>query len=259
MLHKKTQEAISAHALAEYPRESCGFIVANGKKEVYVPTKNAADKPGDHFKTRGEDWAFIEDNIGPIVAFVHSHPDHDSTPSPADRVACEASGLPWIIVSVRDGVVSEPTHIAPTGYQAPLIGRPFFHGVLDCYTMIRDVYQREFGIELRDWEREDDWWNNGKDYYLDRFTDTGFRKLGQQETIQVGDVVVMQIHAPKANHSGVYLDTTRLKESPHAVRVPNAMIHHLYGRLSERVVYGGYWADQTRAILRHKEMENGAA
>lgn len=254
MLHAKTLSAIEQHALADYPREACGLIVAVGRKEVYVPCRNTAAAPGEQFRMCPEDYAAAEDS-GEILAVVHSHPDAPATASPADRTACEQSGLPWVIVSVRDGKVSRPHQIAPTGYAAPLLGRPFFHGVLDCYSMIRDVYAREFGIELRDWEREDDWWNNGKDYYLDRFADTGFRKLRQDEGIQIGDVVVMQIHAPKANHAGVYLDTRSLTEAPFAARVPNAMIHHLYGRLSERVVYGGYWAEQTRAILRHECLE----
>lgn len=254
MLHAKTLAAIELHALAEYPREACGLIIAKGRKEEYVPCRNTAGVPGEQFRMHPEDYAAAED-AGEVLAVVHSHPDAPPAPSEADRVACEASELPWIIVSVRDGKVSPPTHIAPTGYRAPLLGRPFFHGVLDCYSMIRDVYACEFGIDLRDWDREDDWWNNGKDYYLDRFADTGFRKLRPDEAIQPGDVVVMQIHAPKANHAGVYLDTRTLSEAPHAARVPNAMIHHLYGRLSERVVYGGYWAEQTRAILRHKCLE----
>ncbi|MEQ5179379.1 peptidase P60, partial [Proteus genomosp. 6] len=29
-------------------------------------------------------------------------------------------------------------------------------------------------------------------------------------------------------------------------------LHHLYGRLSQRVPYGGYWRDRTVIILKHK-------
>lgn len=254
MLHPKTLEAIKLHACAEYPREACGLIIAKGKKEQYVPCRNTSTGPREQFRMSAEDWAAAEDQ-GAVLAVVHSHPDADPYPSEADRVACEETGLPWVIVSVRDGKYESLHQFAPTGYQAPLLGRPFFHGVLDCYSMIRDVYRREFGIELLEWEREDDWWNAGKDYYMDRFEQTGFRKLRSDETVQIGDVVLMAVHAPVANHAGVYLDKRPLSEAPHLFKVPNAMIHHLYGRLSERVVYGGYWAEQTRAILRHKGME----
>ena len=30
------------------------------------------------------------------------------------------------------------------------------------------------------------------------------------------------------------------------------MLHHLYGRDSERVVYGGFWRESTRAVLRYQ-------
>lgn len=254
MLHKKTMEAIKSHAEYEYPRECCGLIVADGKKEVYFPCRNIAEGAKDQFRMSAEDWASAEDK-GEVLAVVHSHPDHTQYPSEADRVACEETGIPWIIVSVREGKYSGIHQFSPKGYKAPLLGRPFFHGVLDCYSMIRDVYSREFGIELREWDREDDWWKNGKNYYIERFEETGFRKICQSEEIKVGDVILMAVHANVANHAGVYLNTLQLRESPNLFKVPNAMIHHLYGRLSERAVYGGYWMDQTRAILRHKDME----
>lgn len=254
MLHPKTLEAIKAHAEAEYPRECCGLIIAKGRKELYVPCRNLAEGAKEQFRMSAEDWASAEDQ-GKVLAVVHSHPDHAPYPSEADRVACEETGLPWVIVSVREGKFEHVHQFAPSGYKAPLLGRPFFHGVLDCYSMIRDVYQREFGIDLLEREREDNWWNAGKDYYMEHFEEAGFRKLQPNEEIKVGDVILMAVHAKVANHAGVYLDKRPLSEAPHLFKVPNAMIHHLYGRLSERVVYGGYWAEQTRAIVRHKDME----
>ena len=34
-------------------------------------------------------------------------------------------------------------------------GRKFRFGVTDCYTMVRDFYKREFGIETRNYTRYD--------------------------------------------------------------------------------------------------------
>jgi hypothetical protein len=36
----------------------------------------------------------------------------------------------------------------------------------------------------------------------------------------------------------------------------NMMLHHLYGRLSNRVPYGGYWMERTMKILRYKPCAN---
>ncbi|KAG0739940.1 hypothetical protein G6F24_017181 [Rhizopus arrhizus] len=66
---------------------------------------------------------------------------------------CEASGLPWHIVSVGQLAGEAPTchdiqTIEPCGYVAPLEGRQFAHGILDCYSLVRDFYALELGITL---------------------------------------------------------------------------------------------------------------
>ena len=66
--------------------------------------------------------------------------------------------------------------------------------------------------------------------------------------------ILMAVRASVANHAGVYLGTSGLAEAPDLHPVPNAMLQHLYGRLSDRVVYGGYWQECTRAIVRHKDL-----
>lgn len=252
MLHKKTVDAIKAHALAEYPRECCGLLIAQGRKEIYRPCVNLAQGT-EQFRMAPEDWADAED-AGRILAVVHSHPDAPAQPSEADRASCEATGLPWVIVSVREGHFEELHQFAPTGWQAPLLGRQFFHGVLDCYTLVRDWYRWEAGIELLDFERADDWWNQGQDLYMQQFAQAGFSRIPDAAQILPGDVVLMAVRSPVANHAGIYLGSQPLAEAPGLHPVPNAMLQHLYGRLSERVVYGGYWQECTRAVVRHKDM-----
>ena len=44
-----TLDTIHAHAIADYPNEACGLIVVVKGKERYIPCRNMADKPGDHF------------------------------------------------------------------------------------------------------------------------------------------------------------------------------------------------------------------
>jgi proteasome lid subunit RPN8/RPN11 len=237
-----TLKEAQAHAERDYPREACGLVIIEGGKERYVPCRNTAIGT-DHFALAPEDYAAAEDR-GDITVVVHSHPDVPATPSQADRVSCEASGLPWTIISVMpddagQAHAADVVSIMPEGYQAPLVGREFAHGVLDCYTLVRDWYRRERDVDLPDFERHDDWWHRGEDLYMRHYAEAGFRPLAEPEAMEAGDVIVMQVRAAEPNHAGVYLGDGR-------------MLHHLHGRLSTRDVYGGYWADVTRVVLRYQ-------
>lgn len=253
MLQEKTIAAIKAHAERDYPREACGFVVANGRKEQYIPCENLSTKPWERFHMSREAWADAED-VGKILALVHSHPDEDAALTEGDMAACEVSRVPWVVISVREGVAGEIRSAAPSGYRAPLVGRGFYHGVLDCYTLIRDYYERELGIVLLDFERPDDWWNDGGNLYMEGFEKAGFHRMPEGAPLQKGDIILMAVRSPVPNHGAVYMGPTTLGEDPHALPLEGAMLHHLYGRLSERTIYGGYWAECTACIVRHGKM-----
>jgi len=193
------------------------------------------------------DYADAEDS-GDILYIVHSHPDVPARPSEGDRVACEASGLPWYIVSVIKDAHGRPqiagdAILEPQGYIAPLEGRSFVHGVLDCWALCRDWYAQEWGLDLPNPDRPDNWWNDGhSDLYTSNLADAGFRILGPDEPMQRGDLILMQIRSKNGvpNHAGIYLGD-------------GLMLHHMYGRLSRKETYGGYWREMTRLVARHAE------
>ncbi len=225
------QTAAEVHARAEYPRESCGLVVSGN----YMPCTNQA-RGTEHFQLSARDYAAAEER-GTIEAVVHSHPDAPANPSPADRVACETSGLPWHIVGLSAGEITVWKYCAPCGYEAPLVGRPFYHGVLDCYALVRDWYARERGIALPDYAREDEWWHHGGDLYREHFREAGFAPAEPGSAIE-GDVILMQVHSPVPNHAAIWLPG-------------DVLLHHLYGRLSCREVYGGYYRKHTTHWLRY--------
>lgn len=247
MKEQNKKKAIE-HALAEYPRESCGLLVNINGKEQYLPCNNMATEPRDQFVMDPRDYADAED-LGEIIAIVHSHPDAPNKPSQADKVACEASGLPWHIITVHKDPATDKIDFVgdirfePSGFEAPLIGREFHHGVLDCYALVRDYYKREHGIDMENYKREDEWWNKGQNLYMDLWQEAGFVEVSEKD-LQVGDMIVMQVRSPVPNHAGIYLGNGQF-------------MHHLYNNLSRRDVYGGYWRECTSIILRKKELIDG--
>lgn len=250
-MRKKTLTEIQKHAIECYPRECCGVVILDGKKERYYPCTNTA-QGFDDFKMDAGDYAAAED-IGKIVAIVHSHPDASDHPSVGDLVSCEASSLPWYIIAVtKEGAADNLRRIEPTGYKAPLIGREFNHGTTDCYTLVQDFYKRVLNIDLPNFEREDNWWNQGQNLYMDNLEKAGFRKIEKEEPIAFGDMILMQIRSPVANHAGVFIGAVKELDGQKLFPVQNGFIHHLYGYCSKHEIYGGQWAESTLAICRHK-------
>lgn len=226
-------ESVQRHAAECAPRECCGLGVVVKGRLKYWPCRNIAGEA--EFAIHPEDWVAAED-AGEIVAVCHSHPYLPPEPSEADRVMCEQTGLPWLVVSHPS---CEHSIIEPMGYRAPLIGRPFLHGVLDCYALVRDYYAT-IGIDLPDYDREDGWWLNGKNLYLEHFADAGFVQIDHGD-LNVHDAVLMQVASPVPNHAGV-------------IDSGGCLLHHCHGRLSSRDVYGGYWRKVTTHVLRHRSM-----
>ena len=229
--------AIREHAAACAPAECCGVAVVRRGKLRYVPCRNllAGNGVADVFLFDPADYAAAED-MGAVVAVVHSHVNLSPSPSMADLVGIEALGVPWLIVNYP---VGHYTVTEPSGYVAPMVGRPFVHGVLDCYSLIRDWYARERGVTLPDYARADRWWekDDGGDLYRDNFANAGFTEISERE-LQPGDVILMQIAANRTNHGGIYIGH-------------NQILQHCMGRLSSRDVWGGAWRKAATHYLRY--------
>lgn len=233
ILNDDIKQKIIDHAEKVYPRECCGVIIENAGKHVYYPCRNVAEND-NQFVIDPKDY-LVASNLGTIVAIVHSHPDATPKPSQADMAACEKTNLPWFIVGYPNKMWN---CVEPSGYKPPLIGRSWEHGILDCYTIIKDWYEYEKGISIPDFDRRDEWWKKGENLYRENFAKAGFYRLEPGTTKEVGDVILMQIKSNVPNHGAIYLGN-------------NQVLHHLFNRLSCREVYGGYFKKHTSDVLRY--------
>lgn len=229
-------DVLREHTAREYPREACGVICQSGGQLRYFPCLNTASDPADHFTINPEDYARAED-WGEVIGIFHSHPDATSRPSETDKAQCDLTELPWHILSWPEGDLRT---IYPRD-ELPLIGRPFVLGVYDCWGLIMSYYRQEHGIELHDYRVNYHWWEEGhaENFYQDCWYEAGFREFAGPP--QPGDMVIMQVSAPRWNHAGILLGG-------------NMLLHHLYGHQSGRTPYGGYWRERTMKIVRHKDL-----
>lgn len=247
-LNKSLKNAITDHAWADYPNECCGLII-DGK---YQPCVNISHDPANSFEI---DPSMLIDTD--IQAIVHSHPNGSAEPSEIDKVQMGLHGVDWVIVGL--GVHSDGERYCsikshrPKAYQAPLIGREYYHGTQDCYSLVRDYYSRELGITLPEFERVDSWWEdaNHEPLYEQNFGKAGFEQV---HDLQKHDVILCRVgRTHHVNHALIYLGDGKLtSENAPKVIGDNLVLHHPHGRLSVREIYGESWQKRTAMIVRYK-------
>ena len=214
------KEKALLHAKDQDPKESCGLLVNIKGKEKYYPCENLSLSHYQEFILNPEDYVKA-DNLGQIIAIIHSHPITPPIPSQADKISCEHSKLPWHIVNPK----TEKWGVCiPNGYVPDLLGRPWVWGVTDCWSLVVDWYAQEKGIELKDYDRKmtpQEFLENP--LFEDYAWRTGFRELRSEEKLEVGDVLLMSIIHPTLNHVAIFLG--------------DMVLHHLADRLSCREPY----------------------
>lgn len=134
-----------------------------------------------------------------------------------------------------------------------LMGKKFIHGTTDCYSLLRDLYKDNLGIELGNYGRQNDWWLNSHNLYADNFSNEGFINLGDDyplRDVRPFDVFLVALPDPRAdgptppNHCCIYIGDGEI-------------IHHRFNKLSRKAQYKGMMRDYTTHILRHKDVKWG--
>lgn len=123
-----------------------------------------------------------------------------------------------------------------------LVGIPFEHGKNDCYELGRKFFFDNFGIELTNYARPDNWWETDLNLYYDHFRREGFEVVNVPlPEIRIADCFLMSIMTEQPCHSGIYVGN-------------NQMLHHFMNRFSKVDSYKGIWRNATVAIIRHKDV-----
>ncbi len=217
------------HAKSKYPEESCGFIL----EDRFEPIENIAADKIKNFRINENDY--IKFN-GQIKAIVHSHADYSHL-SEQDMRSQIRSALPWGVILLNHGAVEHSVFWGDALPVQDLIGRPFIHGLYDCYALVRD-YWRLKGYDVIDQPRENMWWNTSVTLLEDKCHESGFDPL-EEAKMKIGDVVLMKVLSSSVNHSGIYIGD-------------GLILHHLYNRLSRREPLNR-WRKQVAGYLRYNK------
>lgn len=230
-----------ADVAERYPEESCGLFVDDMGDIVYIPMTNIHEEPEKHFEIDPILYYKIQESTS-IKAVLHSHINYPHLSKP-DMVKQQQMGIPWGIINVDKGSVREMFFFGDQLPVQDLIGRPFHHGLYDCYGIIRDFY-RLCNIPMIDHPRGFRWWNlKGPNLLTEHYKDNGFYRIKEKD-IQPGDVAFMNIGAKQVNHAALYLGE-------------NLILHHLVNRLSRREPYTN-WSRRSTFIVRHKDAQKNS-
>ena len=217
-----------SHAQSEYPKESCGFIMEN----CYKAVENIAEDPINDFRIHPK--VFLS-NIKGIKAIVHSHADYPHI-SKQDMISQKRTAIPWGVTLLQNGAVIDTYFWGDSLPIQDFIGRPFVHGIYDCYALVRDYWRNE-GHDIMDFPRDNLWWEQDPSMLEDGCQEAGFEFIDVSQ-LQIGDVIFMKVLADVTNHSAIYLGD-------------GLMMHHLYNRLSRREPMGR-WSKHITRYLRYK-------
>ena len=214
--------AMVEHAIEAYPEESCGILVRDDRSSRidtyrYVRVPNLHPDPREGFEIEA---GLVED----AAAVVHSHPSGEAWPSRADMESQIAAGVPYVVVPLVTSMYGAGNGTLecagmfwwPDRRERPYLGRPFRHGVSDCYGLVRDWYARERGIELPavaygwHWEVE----SPELDLYSSSRVELGWRRI-EPSSARPGDLLLLRIgHSSVANHAGVLLKGGKVLHHP---------------------------------------------
>lgn len=124
-----------------------------------------------------------------------------------------------------------------------LIGQPFLWGVRDCFTVVREIYSLNFGIEITNYARPTDWSSDMRDLIRSAYLREGFVMVEdwRVDELRPGDVLCLALGESTGNHFAVYVGD-------------NTIMHHLYHRLSSSEVFRDFWRNSVCYVLRHPEV-----
>ncbi len=122
---------------------------------------------------------------------------------------------------------------------APLEGRPYIHGLFDCFVAMKDYYQAQYNIEIPAPEYENSWWLNGEDLYMEFANSAGFEL--HSGPLQSGDVLAFIVGSQVVNHAAIWLSDTSVYQH---LGYSSSAIHALSPSFKRRL----------DSVWRHKDL-----
>lgn len=245
ILSNKNKEIIKSHALEDVSKECCGLIYIKPEEfslEVFKAENKDLD-PENYFRISEKDYLKAS-NLGKIWGYYHSHLEEDRF-SDYDKITAERFKLKAVMYCLKNDKFYE---YEPIGLELPFVGRDYAIGAIDCFSLIKDYYNKTYNIyipeiesEYRFIEHKPDHKDNDRVHSIlpDFFKDNGFLQI---QELKDGDIILMNtpdILSPV--HCAIY-------------KTPNQILHHPFKKKSCLSLYKDIYKKYSTHFFRHRDM-----
>ena len=185
------------HAKEMFPNESCGAII----NDEYIRFKNESDTPESQFEIKDSLWfsLYVNDEIDCIV---HSHNDYNKA-SLLDQQQQQELCIPSLIINLRNRSVIDCIVFGEDKI-VPLEGRPFFYGVFDCFSLVRDYLKLNHDVIVPNPPHEWEFWADGIDLIEQSLSESPLIEIDLAGPYELGDVLFYNHGGTKyINHMAV--------------------------------------------------------
>lgn len=237
-LEKKLKREIIRHSLKDVSKECCGFILENQGETQVFECLNSSSSPEAFFSI--SPWDYIKaSKLGKIMAVYHSHPKSGYF-SEFDKSNSINHNLPFVLYCVETNSFSffDPKLSDFSRY----LGRRFSLGSLDCFTLIRDFFEKELNIKISDYKVTEDEIKNNINFFEANYEKEDFLKVGDVNEIKKYDIILMRRKGGKfASHAALYLDK-------------DLILHQPMNSFSKIETYSQVYKKLTLFIVRNKSL-----
>lgn len=242
LLNNNIKEKIRNHALSKPKEEVCGFICFNKislEKEIFC-CNNSNGSRNNAFTINPLDYVRAS-RSGEILAVYHSHVNDNLNFSLSDKINSNSHEVPFILYNVRQNIFNE---YFPNDYEFSYIGREFEYGKFDCFSLVKDYYKKELGINIIDnyTNRNDNWYEKKSNSFLE-----GWKNDNSDFNI---------VEKPK-KHDVLFLKYFKTAVFPHHMGIylgEDMFLHHPRNKYSLIEKYSDTYKRKTFSILRHKSL-----
>jgi len=123
-----------------------------------------------------------------------------------------------------------------------LLGFPWEMNERDCFTLVREFYEQNFGIQIQNIARPNDWNSDTLDLIGRLYATNGFFKVTDMwDDLRPADILACSVQSGNPNHLAIYIGN-------------NELLHHRLGVNSSVETLRPFWRMTTGYILRHPDV-----